>query len=76
MAEILFHCDANDDCNGEVSMESGPERDYEIREGVYFQIPENFPTATCSECGEVYLDNEELEQLEKLYQETFSGNNN
>jgi hypothetical protein len=65
--EVLFKCN----CNSDVLIINGLERKYEIREGIYFQIPENFPTATCSKCNEVYLDYEELEKLEKLYQETF-----
>lgn len=59
---VLLDCDV---CEAPVVLKTGPGRRYEFRHGFFIDIPEDFPTATCIECGSVYLTVSEAVQLEE-----------
>ena len=61
MTKVLFDCDL---CECDVVLAGGPGRAREYRLGIVLAIPEDFPTATCQNCGETYLTGAEAEQLE------------
>jgi transcriptional regulator with XRE-family HTH domain len=69
MTKVLFDCDR---CEGDVVLTTGPGRATEFRMGIVLEIPEAFPTATCSRCGEIYLNSSEAGQLDKLLESTIA----
>lgn len=58
--DVLFECDL---CQDPVILTSGPGRTREGAGGA-FEIPSDFPTATCQNCGEIYLNSHEAELLD------------
>ena len=62
MNKLPFECD---ECDGTVILKSGPGRYYDSHRGRK-QIPEDFPTATCDTCGQVYLRTADAIALDKI----------
>ena len=62
MNTLPFECD---ECDGTVILKNGPGRYYDSHRGRK-QIPEDFPTATCDTCGQVYLRTSDAVALDKI----------
>lgn len=52
-------------CQGVVRSLQGPGRKYSYRRRVEVEIPHDFPTDTCGGCGEIYMNDLEVSELDK-----------